>query len=201
MWANSLNLALNIQNKWQLQLTVNFPNYSHIKNIPEIATTLMSKQARNDYLKNMPPKFIKNNPLSTENKELTFNEFIIISRASPAKSLGLGDIKGNLGLNADADLNILDLNLNEIDLSKDYTLLKKSLETIEYVIKKGEIVKKQNNLNLDYSGSIFWSKGKTKSEDNKLIMNKKKEFYQKYASMFYDSLSVSIEREYLREVS
>lgn len=201
LWANSLDLALNIQNKWQVQLSVNFPNYAHIKNIPEIATWLMSKQARDHYLKDMHPEFIKGNSLSIENKELTFNEFVIISRASPAKSLGLGDIKGNLGLNADADLNILDLNLNEIDISKNYDNLKKSLENIEYVIKNGEIVKKQNNLNLNYSGSIFWSKGKTKSEDNQLIINRKKDFYQKYASMFYDSLNVSIESKYLREIS
>lgn len=200
-WANALNLALKITNKWQIQLSFNFPNYSHIKNAPIIATWLLSKKSRDEYQTNMNQEFIKNNPLQSENAELNFNEFIIISRASPAKSLGIGNIKGNLGINADGDLNILGINMNEIDSSKQYEQLKNALTDIEYVIKGGKIIKSQNSIDINHSGRIFWSKGKIDTKDMNFIMNKKRDFYQKYMSVFYDSLDYSIENKYLREIS
>ncbi|MFX0033378.1 MAG: amidohydrolase family protein [Candidatus Hodarchaeota archaeon] len=199
-WANALSLALNIKNKWQIQLSLNFPNYSHIKNIPEIASWLMSRKAREEFQSNMNQEFLKNNLLKNEEKELNFNEYIIISRSSPAKSLGIGSIKGNLGINADGDINILNLNINEIDTSKDYQLLEESFKNIEFVIKGGKVIKHQMNMNTDYSGQIFWSKGKIDSKDANSIINKKKEFYQKYMSVFYDTLNYSIDERYLREI-
>ncbi|MFX1528581.1 MAG: amidohydrolase family protein [Promethearchaeota archaeon] len=199
-WANAVNLALNIKNKWQIQLSFNFPNYSHIKNVPNIATWLMSEKARKKFQSNMIREFLKNNPLENEDQELSFNEFIIISRSSPAKSLGVGNIKGNLGLNADGDLNILNININEIDTSKNYDQLKKAFMEIEFVIKGGEIIKSGTSLDLNHSGQIFWSKGKPDTKDKNLIMNKKMDFYQKYMSIFYDSLNISLDNYLLREV-
>ena len=137
--------------------------------------------------------------INNENS-LTFNDFIIISRASPAKSLGLGKIKGSLGVNADGDLNILDININEIDPIKDYQDLKKSLGNIEYVIKAGEVVKKDKDLDLKPTGKIFWAEGAITKEDKSIIVNKKKEFYEKYSSIFYNSLKISVEDKYLRKI-
>jgi len=199
LWANSLDLALNIKNIWQMQLSVNFPNYSHIKKIPEIATLLLSSNARNKFLENMNKDFVKNNKIINNDKELSFNDFIIISRSSPAKSLGIGSIKGNLGKGADGDLNIINININEINTSKDVEKIRKSLESIEYVIKEGKIIKKDDLIDNTPNGKIFWSSGRFEYKDKQLIMNRKKEFYQKYYSIFYDSLNTSISNEFLRE--
>ena len=199
LWANSLDLALNIKNMWQMQLSINFPNYSHIKKIPEIATLLLSSNARNKFLENMNKDFVRNNKIINNDKELSFNDFIIISRSSPAKSLGIGSIKGNLGKNADGDLNILNLNINEIDTSKEVEKIRKSLENIEYVIKEGKIIKKDDSIDITPNGKIFWSSGISEYKDKSLIMNRKKEFYQKYYSIFYDSLKTSTSNEFLRE--
>ena len=131
---------------------------------------------------------------------LTFNEYIIISRSSPARSLGLGEIKGNLGVGADGDVNILDINLNEIDVSRDYEKVKNALKNIEYVIKAGEIIKSHDKIDLNSQGKIFWSEGHSKREDTSLIMKKKKDFYQKYYSIFYDTLKISVDDKYLRKI-
>ncbi|MFX1587476.1 MAG: amidohydrolase family protein, partial [Promethearchaeota archaeon] len=201
LWANSLDLALNIKNMWQMQLSVNFPNYSHIKKIPEIATFLLSSNARNKFLVNMNKEFVSTNKIINNDKELTFNDFIILTRSSPAKSLGIGSIKGNLGKNADGDLNILNININEIETSKDVEKIRKSLESIEYVIKEGKIIKKDDSIDMTPNGKIFWSSGISEYKEKKLIMNRKKEFYQKYYSIFYDSLNSSINKEFLRELN
>jgi len=201
LWANGIDIALKVNNKWQLQFSVNYPNYSNINNVPKIATWLVSKDARDRFMTGMNKEFLINNTLKDNDKILTFNEYIILTRASPAKSLGLGNIKGSLSNGADADLNILDLNINDIDTSKDHESLKNALSNIEYVIKSGKIIKHKEKINLTPQGKIFWSKGKVEVADKDLIMNSKRDFYQKYSSVFYESLKISIADKYLRLIS
>ena len=201
IWANAIDIALKVNNKWQLQFSVNYPNYADINNVPQIATWLLSKNSRDKFMTGMNNEFLKNNTLQDNDKTLNFNEFIILTRASPAKSLGLGNLKGILREGADADINILDININDIDISKDYEKLKNAFTNIEYVIKSGEIIKNKEKINLNYQGKIFWSEGKLEIADKDLIMNSKKEFYQKYASVFYDSLKISIADNHLRLIS
>ncbi len=200
LWANALDIALNVKNIWQIQFSINFPNYANITDVPEIATWLMSKSARDTFMKDMNSDFLKENSLINNDKILTFNEFVILTRASPAKSLGLGSIKGNLGIGADADINIIDLSINDIDISKNPNSIKTDLSNIEYVIKAGTIIKEQEKIDLSLQGKIFWSQGKPEKEDKSLIMKSKKEFYEKFGSIFYDSLKISIENESLREI-
>jgi formylmethanofuran dehydrogenase subunit A len=200
LWANALDLAFNLKNKWQIQLTVNFPNYSHINNIPQICTLLLSDIARKDFLTNMSKDFTKNTEIFTDIPSITFNEFVIISRASPAVSLGIGNIKGNLGVGADGDINIIDINVKNMDISKDYKILHSALSNIEYVIKSGEVIKKKEDINLNPQGKIFWAEGKVDETNKIVIMNKKKEYYTKFGSTFYDTFKVSIDTNSLRHI-
>ncbi|MFX0040535.1 MAG: amidohydrolase family protein [Promethearchaeota archaeon] len=200
LWANAIDLALNVNNKFQISLTLNFPNYANISDIPEIATWLISKDARDNLMKDMNKDFLKNHSVVNNDKILSFSDFVCLTRASPAKSLGLGSIKGNLGVGADGDINILNIDINEIELSQDHKLLKKALSELEYVIKEGNIVKKQGNIRFDLEGPIFWSNGKINIEGREYILTKKKEFYQKYFSMFYDSYKISIDNTTLRKI-
>ncbi|MFX0022803.1 MAG: hypothetical protein ACFE9S_10775 [Candidatus Hermodarchaeota archaeon] len=200
LWANAIDLALNVNDKYQVSLSLNFPNYANITDIPETVTWLMSTEARHNYMNGMNNEFLNNNSLQDNEKVLNFSEFVIISRISPVKSLGLGNFKGNLGIGADGDINILDININDTEISKDHQLLRKALSNLDYVIKGGIIIKTGKTINLDLDGKIFWSDGSAKSEGKDFIMSKKKEFYQKYSSMFYDSLTVSIDEKYLRQV-
>ncbi|MFW9829965.1 MAG: amidohydrolase family protein [Candidatus Thorarchaeota archaeon] len=200
LWANALDLALNLSNKFQISFSLNYPNYANITDIPEIITWLISKKARDDYMRDMNHEFMKNNYLKDNNKVLDFFDLITITRASPAKSLGLGKIKGNLGIGADGDLNILDIDISKWDLSKDYTPLKKAFKNMEIVIKSGLIIKRNDNFDLNTSGLILWSNGKDELEEKNYIIGKKKEYYQKYSSMFYDSLKNSVDEKLLRKI-
>ena len=200
LWANAIDLALNIT-PWQMQFSVNYPNYANITKVPEIASWLVSNKARESFMKNMDTSFLKDNSLVSNDNVLSFNDFVILTRSSPAKSLGIGSIKGNLGLGADGDLNVLNLNLNNVDVLKDVETLKKALENIEFVIKSGEIIKNQEKFNMNGSGKIFWASGKAEKDDSKLVLTKKKEFYQKYYSIFYDSYDTTIDNNILRKIA
>ncbi len=200
LWENGIALALQVNNKWQLQLSLNFPHYSHINNIPKIATWLLSSKARQAFMKDMNQKFVKNSQLSNNEDVLSFYEYIVISRASPAKSLGLGNIKGGFTPGADGDVNILNINLQDLDLSNDYSKLQNALETMEYVIKNGTIVKKEEILTLDEQGKIFWSEGTIERQDKEKFLAKKREFYQKYYSVFYETLKNDVNEKLLRKI-
>ena len=200
LWGNALDLTLNIKNKFQICFSLNFPNFATITDIPEIASWLLSRDARDDYMKDMNGEFLKSHPLGSNEKILNFNEFITITRVSPAKSLGLSSIKGNLGVGADADLNIFDINMNEIDLSRNHEKLKIALSNIDHVIKSGRIVKKQEVIELNNQGSIFWSSGKPKTEEKEIVLSRKKDFYRKYSSMFFNSYQGSINPQILRKI-
>jgi len=200
LWANAIDLALNIT-PWQMQFSVNYPNYANITHVPEIATWLLNNKARESFMNDMDAGFLKDNSLASNDNVLTFNDFVILTRSSPAKSLGIGSIKGNLGLGADGDLNVLNLNLNDVDVLKDVETLKKALENIKFVIKSGEIIKNQEKFNINGSGKIFWASGKAEKDDSKLVLTKKKEFYQKYYSTFYDSYTTTIDNNILRKIA
>ena len=199
MWANAIDLALNIP-PWQLQFSVNYPNYADITNLPEIASWLISTGAREQFVKDMDASFLKENSLNGNDKMLTFNDFVILTRSSPAKSLGIGNIKGNLGLGADGDLNILNLNLSDTDISSDYEKFKLALGNLEYVIKAGVVIKDHEKINLNTLGKLFWASGKPEKDDTKSILAKKAAYYQKYSSNFYDSYNISIDKNSLRQV-
>jgi formylmethanofuran dehydrogenase subunit A len=148
----------------------------------------------------MNQEFRNNNSLQKHDESLSFNDFIILSRASPAKSLGLGHIKGNLGTGSDADINILNINLKETDISQQPEKFKSALKNIEFVLKAGKIIKNNDKIDLTSQGKIFWTEGKSAKEDKTFIMKKKREFYQKYYSIFYDSLKITVENKYLTKI-
>jgi formylmethanofuran dehydrogenase subunit A len=200
LWANAIELALNLKNKWQVQLSFNYPHYSHINNLPTFASLLMSHSMRQDFMKDMNDGVLKQTPLNGNEKIINFNEFIIITRASPAKSLGLAKIKGSLAPGADGDLNILNVDMNQIDPSKDYDQLENALRDIEYTIKNGQIIKKGNKIDLERKGKIFWTEGVVDKNTRLEFMKKKKIFYQKYYSIFYESLENSVKGKFLRKI-
>ena len=200
IWANAIELALSIKNKWQIQFSLNFPNYSHLNKIPEMAAWLLSEDARKEMIRKFNHDDIKEHNIHDDDNVLSFNEFVIITRASPAKSLGLGDVKGNLGPNADGDINILNIDLNKTDLSKIPAKIITALTDMEYVIKEGKIIKANEKIDMGGKGHIFWSKGKLEKQETALVLRKKEEYYQKYGSMFYQSLRSPVDKKYLREV-
>ena len=74
------------------------------------------------------------------------------------------------------------------------------MRNIEFVIKEGEIIKKGNNFNLKNNGKLFWSKGRSKIEKKASVINKKEDFFQKYYSIFYDTMKYELPTNFLREI-
>ena len=77
-------------------------------------------------------------------REYTLDEIAIITRAAPAKILGL-DRKGHLGVGADADVTIYNPNSD----------IQKMFELPRYVIHAGEVVVEDGEIRSTQNGRLF----------------------------------------------
>ncbi|MBZ0158782.1 MAG: formylmethanofuran dehydrogenase subunit A [bacterium] len=128
-WAIGLELFLLIRDPWRVFLSTDHPNGGPFYLYPWIIRLLMDKPFRDEMLKRVHKRVLPETMLSSLDREYTLNEIAIISRAGPARALGLTH-KGHLGVGADADITIYSK-----DSDKEHMF-----EHPVYVIKDGETV-------------------------------------------------------------
>jgi len=102
-WAIGLEIVLSCRNLWQIALSVDHPNGGPFWAYPQIIAWLMDKSLRDEQLAAIDPHAAAQSSLKHIDRELTLDEIAIITRASPARTLGLAN-KGHLGPGADADI-------------------------------------------------------------------------------------------------
>jgi len=105
-WAIGLELFLLSQDPWRVILSTDHPNGGSFLSYPALIQLLMDKSVRDDRLKQVNPKLLAGSALADGlSREYTLNEIAIITRAGPARLLGLKH-KGHLGVGADADVTV-----------------------------------------------------------------------------------------------
>jgi formylmethanofuran dehydrogenase subunit A len=104
-WAIGLEWYLLVEDPWRVVMSTDHPNGGSFLAYPQIIRLLMDRTYRQDVLKKCPPRIVERSTLSDLDREYTLNEIAIITRAGPAKILGLKH-KGHLGPGADADVSI-----------------------------------------------------------------------------------------------
>ena len=102
-WAAGLEWFLLVKNPWQVALSTDHPNGAAFAAYPEIMALLMSRDLRRECLKQLPEKVLARTTLADLDREYSLDEIAIVTRAAPARMLGLGR-KGQLGVGADADV-------------------------------------------------------------------------------------------------
>jgi len=117
-WSISLELALMIEDPWKIMMTTDHPNGGPFFAYPKIIAWLISNKARMATLKLCHKKGQKKSLLPTLNRELSLYEIAIVTRAAQAKALGLKD-KGHLGVGADADVAIFNVNPETTDIAEN----------------------------------------------------------------------------------
>src|SRR6185503_12846299 len=87
-------------------LSTDHPNGGSFLSYPALIQLLMDRAVRDDQLKRVNPKLLAGSALADGiAREYTLNEIAIITRAGPARLLGLRH-KGHLGAGADADVTV-----------------------------------------------------------------------------------------------
>ncbi len=161
-WSIGLELALLIKDPWRIYLTTDHPNGGPFTAYPKIITWLMSRKARDKTIKKISRRARRNSLLQSIDREYTFYEMATVTRAGQAKALGLKS-KGHLGIGADADVAIYNLNPEQVDPSKKYNVVRKAFKRTAYTVKNGQVVAKDGKIVKPVYGKTFWVNAKLSS--------------------------------------
>ena len=102
-WTVGLELFLLIDDPWRVFFTTDHPNGAPFTVYPALFELLMSRDARNEMASGLSETAMALSTLASIDREYTFEEIAIMTRAAPAKLLGLKD-RGHLGEGAIADV-------------------------------------------------------------------------------------------------
>ena len=127
-WCIGLEIFLLVNDPWRVFMTTDHPNGAPFTSYPHLIRLLMDKGFRDDMLGTINRDAAAASVLPSIDREYSLYEIAIITRAAPARSLGLGDL-GHLGIGAAADITVYRPDEN--------------IETMfgkpEYVFKRGEL--------------------------------------------------------------
>ncbi|MBN9244363.1 MAG: formylmethanofuran dehydrogenase subunit A [Mesorhizobium sp.] len=130
-WAIGLELFLLTDDPWRVFFTTDHPNGAPFTAYPALFELLMNRQARAELIAELPASAMALTTLPSIEREYTFEEIAIMTRAAPAKLLGLSD-RGHLGAGAVADVAVY---RRDADIAK-------MLGEAAYVFKDGDLVVK-----------------------------------------------------------
>ncbi len=102
-WSIGLELFLLVNDPWRIVLTTDHPNGAPFTSYPHLIRLLMDKPFRDEQLAGLNPEVAAQSALREIQRELTLSEIAIMTRAAPARLLGLAD-RGQLGVGAAADV-------------------------------------------------------------------------------------------------
>ena len=137
-WVIGLETFLLFDDPWRIFLTTDHPNGAPFFFYPHLIRLLMDKSFRDDALQKINPDAqAQAEVLKSITREYTLDEIAILTRAGPARSLGLQD-RGHLGVGAAADITIYTDNPDREAMfaTPDYVF-----KGGELVVKKGKVVK------------------------------------------------------------
>ncbi len=137
-WVIGLETFLMFDDPWRIFLTTDHPNGAPFFFYPHLIRLLMDKSFRDDALQKVNPDAqAQAGVLKSLTREYTLDEIAILTRAGPARSLGLQD-RGHLGVGAAADITVYTDNPDREAMfaTPDYVF-----KGGELVVKKGKVVK------------------------------------------------------------
>ncbi|MEO8881678.1 MAG: formylmethanofuran dehydrogenase subunit A [Gemmatimonadaceae bacterium] len=168
-WVVGLELFLLSTDPWRMVLSTDHPNGGSFMSYPDLIRLLMDRSYRDEKLKSVNQKMLAGSALTDGiAREYTLNEIAIITRAGPARQLGLKQ-KGHLGVGADADITIYSRDAN-------YSAM---FSTPRFVLKAGMLVVEEGQLRRAPAGKrIFVQPG----YDESLLRDLGK-YFQSYSAI------------------
>jgi len=135
-WAVGLEFFLLAEDPWRVVLSTDHPNGGSFLSYPRLIRLLMDRSFRDDEIRRVHPEAVAGTALADGlDREYTLYEIAIITRAGPARLLGL-ERKGHLGPGADADITIYD---DDEDVERMFSTPRYVLKGGVRVVEEGEI--------------------------------------------------------------
>lgn len=110
-WTIGLEILLLVKDPWRVFLTTDHPNGGSFTSYPHLIALLMDRSYRERILAELHPDAVASSQLKGIEREYTLEEIAILTRAAPAKILGIKNL-GHLGVDAQADITVYRPNSN-----------------------------------------------------------------------------------------
>ncbi|MEX2174678.1 MAG: formylmethanofuran dehydrogenase subunit A [Pirellulaceae bacterium] len=143
-WAIGLEWYLMVTDPWRVVMSTDHPNGGSFLAYPQIIRLLMDRNYREEALKLVHPAVLERSQLRDLKREYTLGEIAIITRAGPARILGLKH-KGHLGPGADADITIYTPHENKETM----------FELPRFVIKSGILLVEEGDIRQEHMGKLL----------------------------------------------
>lgn len=197
-WIIGLEFALQIKDPYKVCLTTDHPNGGPFIEYPRVMTWLLSKEARDAAIKRINKRAKRRTVLDSLEREYSLLELATVTRAAPAKILGLRN-KGHLGVGADADISLYHINPIETDIAKEFRDVRTALRRAAYTVKGGEIVAKDGDVVQVLDGKTFWVDPKVPEESSREMEHYLRQNFESYYTIRLDNYPVS--EDYLKRSS
>jgi len=172
-WAVGLELFLLAKDPWRVVLSTDHPNGGTFLQYPELIRLLMDRAYRDERLKAVNQKLLTGSALLDGlAREYTLGEIAIVTRAGPARLLGLPH-KGHLGPGADADVTVY---APDADRAKMFAAPR-------YVIKGGTLVVEEGQLRRAPAGARL----AVRPDYDPAVKSDVKQFFDDYASVAFEN--------------
>jgi len=144
-WAIGLELFLLSKDPWRMVFSTDHPNGGSFMSYPRLIRLLMDREFRKEQMSKINQRALKQSALADGlDREYTLQEIAIVTRAGPARLLGLTN-KGHLGPGADADITIYD----EVEDKE------RMFAAPRHVIKDGQVIIEDHEFRADHQGRLL----------------------------------------------
>lgn len=177
-WAIGLELFLQVNDPWRIFLTTDHPNGAPFTSYPHLIRLLMDRSFRNDMLHTINKSAAAASVLGSLDREYSLYEIAIMTRAAPARSLGLKN-RGHLGAGAAADITVYN------DLKNREKMFEKPL----CVFKDGELIVQNGKVIKVINGSTHT----LRPEFDRSIEKSLKQYFDRYMTVQLDNFKIKDE--------
>lgn len=175
-WCVGLELFLLVEDPWRIFLTTDHPNGASFAAYPRLIRLLMDRSYRNDMLAAINPAAARMSTVGSITREYSLYEIAIMTRAAPARSLGLLD-RGHLGPGAVADITVY----------RDLQDREQMFARPEYVFKNGVLIAQDGEITQVLSGATHV----VKPEYDPAIERELREYFERYHTVRLGNFKLS----------
>jgi formylmethanofuran dehydrogenase subunit A len=187
-WAIGLEIALMAKDPMRCFITTDHPNAGPFTRYPRIFKWLMSADARKERIESFKhsAKMVDATHIAGMDKELSLYELAQMTRAGPAKSLGLASIYGGLAPGMDADVAVYNFNP---DTPHKPDEIEKAFSSAAFVMKTGTPVVMDGEIVSNGNKRTIWVDAKV--NENPQVMRDIKDKFLRYYSVTLGNYDVT----------
>jgi len=174
-WAIGLEIFLLVDDPWRVFLTTDHPNGAPFTGYPHLVRLLMDRTFRDERLAQIHPDAAAASTLGSIRREYSLYEIAIMTRAAPARILGLRD-RGHLAPGAAADIVVY----------SDRPDREAMFARPEYVFKDGRLVAQRGQI-------VAVTRGAThtvKPEFDRSIERPLRDYFDRYHTVAFDNVPI-----------